>query len=71
MLDGSQSVRRAAAYHERASVDVFLRDDVLLRQRIVFIGDQIDPGIKELVDIDSRNMSGLLDEGEEDIGFIL
>ena len=68
LLYVSKGSRRTAAYHEGASVDVFIRDDVLFSQRIVFIGNKVDTGIKEFVDVDSRNMFSLFYKCKEDVG---
>ncbi len=70
LLDGSQGSRGTSAYHECASVDILIRDNVLFGQGIVLVSNKVDPGVKELVNIDARDMLSLLDESKEDVGFV-
>ena len=55
VLHGLQRRRRPAADHQRAPVEIFLRDTVFLSERIVPLRDQINAAFKQVMDADVLN----------------
>ena len=71
MLHRLERRRRAAAHHQGAPVKILLPDEILFRQRIGFVRDQIDAAFKQVMHRDAGDLSRLFPQGKEDINFIL
>ena len=64
MLNRFQGLRGASAYHQCPPVQVLFADQIFTGKRIIFICDQVDPAFKQVVDLDTGNLSGLFLQGE-------
>ena len=69
VLNGFQCLRRTAAHHQRPAVKVILADEFLPCQRIVFVCDQIDPALEQVVDLDARDLLCLFLQSKNDVRF--
>ena len=61
---------RTAADHQRAAKEILPCDEVFSGQRIIPPRDQIDAALKQLMDLDTRDLPHLLLEGKENIHFL-
>ena len=70
MLHRLQRRRRAAAHHQGASIEIFLPDEILFRQRICFVRDQIDAAFKQIMHRDAGDLSRLFPQSKEDVDLV-
>ena len=71
VLNSLQRRRRTAADHQRPSVKVAFGDQILLGERIIPSGYQIDPAFKQFVYFDIRHLFSLFFEGKYNIRRVL
>ena len=70
VLNSLQRRRRTAADHQRSSVKVAFGDQILLGERIIPAGYQIDPAFKQFVCFDIRYLFCLFFEGKYNIRLV-
>ena len=71
VLHGPERGRGAAADHQRSAAQIRLRDQILLRKRVVTPGDQIDVALKQVVNNNVRELTSPLAQREEQIRLML
>ena len=70
VLDRPQCRRGSASDHQRPTVKVFLPHEILLCERVVPVGDQVDPALEEVIDRNPRDLLRLLPQGEQEIDLV-
>ena len=70
VLDRPERLGGTAAHHQRPAIKVLFADQVLVRQGIIPVRDQVDPALKKVVDLDAGHLPRLLLQGKDHIRFI-
>ena len=70
VLDRLQGRRGSSAYHQRASVEICLLNEIFLSERIVFVRNQVDAAFKQTMYRDAGDLPGLFFQCKKDVSFV-
>ena len=67
VLDRPERLGETTAHHQRPAIKILFSDQILVRQGIIPVRDQVNPALKQVVDLDAGHLPRLLLQGKDHI----